>query len=119
MFGTDVSDLQSGIAINRDTISGTLKYYDDESSALVTDWGAGNFIVLNLADNVFTGLTSVKVGLEPSISSGLQELINDPDKNGVFKVTNPQTQKFVVQYTDGTNTQKDEYRLTGLVLEQS
>lgn len=36
------------------------------------------------------------VGLEPSAGSGLVELINDPDKNGVFKITDKANQRFKV-----------------------
>lgn len=95
-----------------------MKYFDTPGG-IVDVWGAGNFMVLTLADNDFTGLTSVKIGLQPSISSGLAELINDPDKNALIKVTNPETQKFVVISTDGEHTLKQEYRLTGLTLENS
>ncbi len=93
-----------------------MKYYDDESSQIVQRWGKGYFLVMSLTDNDFTGLTSVKVGLNPSVSSGLVEIINDPDKNGVFKVTNKDTQKFIVESTDGTNKKVQEYRLNNLTL---
>ena len=46
--------------------------------------------------NLDADATSVLVGLEPSEGSGLVELINDPDKNGVFKITDKNKQKLVV-----------------------
>lgn len=61
--------------------------------------------------------TSVKVGLDPSQSSGLVEIINDPDKNGVFKITNKDTQVFKVVTTDGTQTNTQTFDLSGLTLE--
>lgn len=59
----------------------------------------------------------MKVGLQPSQGSGLVEIINDPDKNGVFKITDKDTQKFVVVITDGTQTTTQEFDLSGLELE--
>lgn len=71
--------------------------------------------------------TSVKVGLRPTYprdgsgpiddDSGLVEIINDPDLNGVFKITDKATQKFKVVTTDGTHTKTDIYNLSGLVCE--
>lgn len=112
MFGTLVSDMQTNVRLQNNRFYGTLKYLDE--GALVDRWGAGNFIALNLADNDFTGLTSVKIGMDPSAGSGLVELINDPDKNGAFKVTNKNGQKFVVEISDGTHTQRQEFVLANL-----
>lgn len=105
--------MQSDIQISDNAITGTLKYLDEGS--LVDTWGAGNFIALKFT-NIPASATSVMVGLDPSQSSGLVELINDPDKNGAFKVTNT-SQKFKVVVTDGTNTVTTEYDLSGLTLE--
>ena len=78
----------------------------------------GNYLALSFVNNDFSQFTSVKVGLVPSsIGMDLVEIINDPDKNGVFRVTST-TQKFKIQSTsvDGVvNTQ--EFDLSGLVLE--
>ena len=113
LFGTDVADIQDGLSVVRNVISGKLKYLDE--GAIASNWGDGYFMALSLADNDFTDFTSVKVGLEPSVSSGLVEIINDPDKNGVFKVTDKYTQKFVVVATDGTTTSKQKYDLSNLI----
>ena len=114
LFGTKVSDMQEDVEITDDAITGTLKYLD--SGALVTTWGAGNFIALNFVDNDFSKYSSVKVGMDPSQSSGLVEIIDDPDKNGVFKVTNKDTQVFKIVSTDAEtgeiNTQT--FDLSGL-----
>jgi hypothetical protein len=113
VFGTNTSDLQSDVTIDGAYIKGTLKYYDDAESALVTDWGAGNFLVLKFT-NLDENATSVKVGLDPSQSSGLVEIINDPDKNGVFKVTNKDGQKFVIEAKNGTETKRQVFDLSAL-----
>lgn len=69
-------------------------------------------------NNDYDQFTSVKVGLVPSaIGMDLVEIINDPDKNGVFRVTST-SQKFKIESTsvDGVvNTQ--EFDLSGLILE--
>ena len=72
---------------------------------------------MNLADNDFTGLTSVKIGLDPSQGSGLVEIINDPDKNGVFRIAS-NDQVFKIVSTDGTQTNTQTFSLTGLTLEE-
>lgn len=108
-WGTAVSAMQSDIAIANGKITGTLKYLDE--GQLVTDWGAGNFMALKFT--VPDGAISCKVGLDPSVSSGLVEL--DEDKDGVFKVTDNETQKFVIVTTDGTHTLRQEFDLSELV----
>lgn len=108
-WGTAVSAMQSDIAIANGKITGTLKYLDE--GQLVTDWGAGNFMALKFT--VPDSATSCKVGLDPSVSSGMVEL--DEDKDGVFKVTDNETQKFVIITTDGTHTLRQEFDLSELV----
>lgn len=114
LFGTKVSDMQEDVEVADDAITGTLKYLD--SGDLVTTWGAGNFMALNFVNNDFSKYSSVKVGMDPSQGSGLVEIIDDPDKNGVFKVTNKDTQVFKIVSTDAEtgeiNTQT--FDLSGL-----
>lgn len=114
IFGHMVSDLQEGIEVDGTEITGTLKYCD--SGALATDWGAGYFLVLKFSD-IDASVSSILVGLDPSVSSGLVELINDPDKNGVFKITDKNTQVFKMVTTDGTNTNTNTFKLNGLKFE--
>ena len=95
IFGTPVSDLQTNLAVSDGTITGTLKF-----------------------SNIDARATSVRVGMDPSEGSGLVEIIDDPDKNGVFKVTDKDTQVFQVVTTDGNETKIDTYDLTGLTIEE-
>lgn len=81
-------------------------------------WGAGNFMVLHFKD-VDPRLTSVKVGMDPSEGSGLVELLGDPDMNCVAKVTDKDTQTFVVEKSDGITTTRQVYDLSGLTCEES
>lgn len=115
LFGTKVSNMQSKVKIEGDAITGTLKYLD--TGSLVDTYGAGNFIALKFSDIPETA-TSVKVGMEPSEGTGLVELINDPDKNGVFKVTNRFTQNFKIVTTDGTHTTTQIFDLARLNVQE-
>ena len=110
-WGTATTAMQSDIAVANGAITGTLKYLD--SGQLVTDWGEGNFMALKFT--VPANATSCKVGLNPSEGSGLVEL--DDDKDGVFKITNKDTQKFVIVTTDGVYTNTQEFDLSGLTCE--
>ena len=92
-------------------ITGALKYVN--TGTLKRDWGAGNFLALKFT-NIDADATSVLVGLEPSVSSGLVELIDDPDKNGVFKVTDKNTQKLIVMSRCDGFVKVDKYDLSGL-----
>ena len=57
------------------------------------------------------------MGLDPSEGSGLVEIIDDPDKMGVFKITDNATQQFKIVTTDGTHTLTQTYDLSELELE--
>lgn len=105
-----VSDLQTGIEVVGNTISGTLKFIEgglEETGSLAGD---GNFLALHIF-NVDSRATSLRVGLD----NDLAEIISDTDKNVVVKVT-ATTQKFNVVSSDGTHTSTASYDLTGLTL---
>ena len=114
VFGTSVADIQTGLNVANNKITGTLKFLD--SGAIVDTWGEGNFMVLKFSD-IDPDATSVKVGMEPSQGSGLVELLGDPDMNGVFKVTDKASQKFVVLSTVNGFTNKQVYDLSELTLQ--
>ena len=62
LWGKDVDDLQSDIAIsNANAITGTLKYIDDYSSAFGPGEDSGNYICLHFAANVPGASISVKI----------------------------------------------------------
>lgn len=114
-----VSSIQTGVSISGNQITGTLKYLDG-SDPISGYWGAGNFMVLHFS-NIDPKATSVKVGMDPSEGSGLVELLGDPDMNGVFKVTDKDTQVFKVVTSNGTNKPDlvQTFDLSGLTLEDS
>lgn len=111
-WGTKTSDMQTSVAVANGAITGTLTKLT--SGQLVKDWGAGYFLSLAFTKNN-AKITDIKVGLEPSVSSGLVSL--DEDMLGVFKITNKDTQKFVVISTGGEVSFKQTYDLSGLTLQ--
>ena len=110
-WGTAVQDMQTSITISGNKITGTLNKLT--SGQLVTDWGEGYFLALKFTKNN-ERITSIKVGLDPSVSSGLVEL--DADMDGVFKITDKDAQKFVVLCSDSSVSYRMEFDLSGLTL---
>ena len=105
--------MQSSISVTGKAITGTLTKLT--SGQLVTDWGEGYFLALKFS-NFSEGLTyaNCKVGLSPTQGAGMQTL--DSDQNGVFKITDKDTQKLaVLQEKDGDRL-IEFYDLSGLTL---
>lgn len=116
VYGVDVSDIQSDVALTGKAFSGTLKYLDG-NNAIVNQWGAGNFLAITFSATDWTAYDSVLVGLNPTQGAGMQELIGHlDDLDSVFKIGNDAVQKFVVIATKGTKQTKQVYDLTGLTL---
>lgn len=114
-WGTTASQMQTSVSVSGKKITGTL--HKLTSGQLVTDWGEGYFLALKF-DNFTSGLTyeNVKVGLSPTEGSGLVTL--DSDKNGVFKITNKDVQKFVIfQEKTGKGRLMEFYDLSSLTLD--
>lgn len=107
------------VSDSAETISGTLKYVTDYTEfSSNPELQSGNFLALKFSD-IDSDATSVKVGLVPSaIGMDLVEIINDPDKNGVFRITNKDTQKFKVVISDGSHETVQLFDLSGLTLEE-
>lgn len=110
-WGTKTSDMQTGLTVANGAITGTLTKLT--SGSLVDTWGEGYFIALKFTKNN-AKLTSIKVGMNPSVSSGLVEL--DEDMLGVFKVTDKDSQRFETLATDGALEFASFYDLSGLTL---
>lgn len=104
--------MQEDVTVTDTEILGTLKKLT--SGSLVTTWGEGYFMALKFSGTATATPANVKVGLDPSVSSGLVAL--DNDLNGVFKVTDKNTQRFVVQVTDASGVATRRYSLAGLTL---
>lgn len=118
MFEVNVSSLQSGVAVNGDKITGTLKYMKADNG-ITSVWGKGNFLCLGFSAVDWTAYKSVMVGLDNSAGGGLVDILPDPDKNGLFKITDKNTQRLMVVTTsaDGKKKHVDYYDLSGLLCE--
>ena len=112
-WGTKVSAMQTSISVANGAITGTL--HKLTSGQLVTDWGEGYFLALKFTKNN-EAATSIKVGLRPSVSSGLVEL--DADMDGVFKITDKDNQKFVFVCSNGEVSYSQAFDLSGLTLDE-
>lgn len=115
---TYVRELQDNVSLTDGVFSGTLKYFDTPG-AITNVWGNGNFLAtkFSVENDDWTAYDSVMVGLEPSAGSGLQELINDPDKNAIMKITDKDTQVLKVVATKAGKQAVKTYSLRGLTVE--
>ena len=97
-------------------ITGTLIYNEGWESGPLA--GPGYFLALKFSSEDWADYDSIMVGLDPSIETGLVEVKNDPDKNGVFKISARDTQKFIVQTRVGSITTRTQYDLSELVYQE-
>ena len=110
--------MQSGVTISNNAVTaGTLAYVNDYTGfSSDTDLQKGNYLALHWS-NPDSKITSLKVGLVPSsIGMDLVEVIDDPDRNGVFRVTNENTQVFKIVQADGVHTHEQSISLRGITL---
>ncbi len=116
VYEVAVSDIQgSDLAVANGAVTGTSKWLSG-SNAITNVWGAGNFIVLKWSD-IDPKATSIKVGLEPSAGTGMVECYEDLDRNGLFKITNKNIQKFKLIVSDGQHSRVQYLDLSGLTLQ--
>lgn len=109
--------MQSDVVVSGNKISGTLKFIEGGLSPAGPLSGDGYFIALKWSDPAQT-VTSLKVGLKPSASGmDLVECIDDTDRNGVFKITNPKKQIFKMIQSNADHKTIQNFDLSGLVLE--
>lgn len=114
VLGKQVSDLQSDVTIGTNAITGTLIKNDGWESGPLE--GEGYFMALKFTASDWNAYDSVRVGLNPSEGTGLVEVKTDPDKNGVFKITDKDEQNFVIETRSGATVIRKEYDLSGLTL---
>lgn len=115
LFNVKASLMQDGLTVNNGKITGTLKYLGT-ANEITNVWGKGNFLPFKLTVNDWSKYSSVKVGLVPSEGTGMVEIKDDPDHNGIFKVTNKDVQRFkvVAKSADGKKIHTQWFDLTGL-----
>lgn len=118
LFDHLVSSFQGAdVAVSGNSIVGTLKFIEGGLAASGPLSGDGHFLALKFT-NIDADATSVLVGLDPSQGTGLVELINDPDKNGVFKI-HDNNQVFKVVQKNATAEKVQIFSLANLVLEEA
>lgn len=122
-----VKDIQTGITVKgtagagNTAITGNLKFIEGGIASSGPLAGDGYFLAMDFNADDWSEYDDVKVGLNPSEGTGLVSIIDDPDKNGVFKLTTvvdgKLTQKFVIQYTPKNGSAINvEYDLSGIKL---
>lgn len=118
VYGVDVSDIQSNVALEGKKFTGTLKYLSG-SNAITDVWGEGNFLAITFTADSWSAYDSVKVGLEPTQGSGPAELIGHlDDLDSAMKIGNPITQKLkIVAKKAGKPDKIEVFDLSGLTLE--
>lgn len=115
VYNVSVSDIQgSDLTVANGAVTGTSKWLSGDN-AITQVWGAGNFIVLKWSD-IDPKATSIKVGLEPSAGTGMVECYEDLDRNGLFKITNKNVQKFKLIVSNGQHSRVQYLDLSGLTL---
>ena len=112
--GKTAGDIQSNIVVSDGQITGTLNFIEGglaDSGPLADD---GYFIALTQSDFP-TGQTyaNCKVGLRPSMGTGLVTLTDDGIM--VAKIADKINQNYIVQTIQGGLTIEQEYDLSGLV----
>lgn len=121
VFGYAITDIQTDVVVSGSSVTGTSKYLDD--GQLVTAWGEGNFIGVEV-QGIPADVTSIKLGMFPTYKegkfhwddSGLVDITDDPDKGGVFKITDKSIQKIKIVTSDGTKVHSQLYDLKGVTL---
>ena len=109
LFGKDASDLQTSITVGTDSITGTLNYISDYSSAFSGDEASGNYLALKCTANAGAVITVEVVG-------GLHGPSTlDSDGLVVCRIANT-TQSIRVVATLGGSTATKEFALTDLIL---
>lgn len=111
------SDMQDNVVVKGNTISGELKFIEGGLSPSGPLSGDGYFLALKWSDPDETA-TSLLVGLIPSASGmDLIEAIDDTDRNGVFKISDPENQVFKLISSNSEHTNEQTFSLRGLKFE--
>jgi len=108
-----VADLQDDIEINGTSITGTLKYIADYSSAFTGDEASGNYLALHFDCDVEDAVLTVEV-----IGGFHGPTTLDESKINVFRIANTDQKIKVTATADGESYSKI-YDLTGLALQES
>ena len=115
LFDVKASLMQDGLTVQNGRVTGTLKYLS-AANAITNVWGKGNFMPFKVTVDDWSKYSSVQVGVVPSAGTGLVEIKDDPDHNGIVKIANKDIQRFkiVAKSADGKKTHVQWFDLSGL-----
>ena len=111
-YGKDISDLQDGITIEGDEISGTLKYTKDFVKAFGEDEKDGNFLALEISSDNGETITT-------EVVNGTHGPVTVDDGFCIYRITDKDTQKIKITVSKGDQSKVVQYGLTGLTCNQS
>lgn len=110
LFGKTIGDLQDGVEVGEDAITGTLRYVDDYTGfSSKAEEQSGNYLVLHATADVEGATITVKVTNPVTL---------DDDGIVVLRIADKSSQTVtVVASKDGYESVTKEYSLTGLTCE--
>lgn len=112
LFGLTVDDLQENVVIGNGTITGTLHYIDDYSTAFSGEEASGNYIAIHAEVPDVEGVTITVTVTNPSVL--------DSDGICVCRIRDKSTQTIkVVASKEGYESVTKTYTLSGLTCEAS
>lgn len=97
--------MQDDVTVGEQDIEGDLNFIEGGLASSGPLAGDGWFLALKWSDPPQTA-TSLKVGLVPSKGTGLVEAIDDPDRNGVFKIHDTDQQIVIITSNDDHATKQ-------------
>jgi hypothetical protein len=109
------SDFQSNVAVANGKITGSLEFVEGGLSPSGPLSGDGHFLALKWS-NLDSNTTSLKVGLDPSEGVGMVECFDDPDRNGVFKITSTAQKVRIIQADANGHKNIQTFSLADLTL---
>lgn len=111
LFSKTAADLQTGISVGDDAITGTLKYVDDYTGfSSKVEEQSGNYIALHAETDVPDATISVKVTNPVTL---------DADGDVVLRIADKSTQTItVVASKEGYTSTTKVFSLTGLEVEE-
>lgn len=112
-YGKDIKDLQDGITIEGDEITGTLKYVTgfDEFSSDPSEQ-EGNFLALDLSSEDGEEIIT-------EVVNGTHGPVTVDDGFCIYRITDKDTQSIKVTVTKGGQSKIVQYGLTGLICNES
>ena len=112
-YGKDISDLQDGITIGGDEISGTLNHVTDfgNFSSIVSEQ-EGNFLALEISSDNGETITT-------EVVNGTHGPVTVDDGFCIYRITDKDTQKIKITVSKGDQSKVVQYGLTGLTCNQS